>query len=364
MLAPSGAKERARANIAAIELVHTLRHAQRPATLPEQRILASWSGWGALPQMFDTRHSQFNTERAQLAGLLTPAQYRHAQASILNAHYTDPAVASVIWEALGAAGLREGRVLEPGCGSGTFIGHAPPDVTMVGVEADDITAAIASVLYPSAQVRHEGFETTSVPDASFTAAIGNVPFGKYAVTDPTHNPRRHSIHNHFIIKSLALVAPGGYVAVLTSRYTMDSMKTAARKDIAARADLIGALRLPSQAFTRVAGTDVVTDLLIFRRHAHSAETNIDTLDWINTEPIDLVDPTNGDGHQLPINGYFAKSPHLVLGDMEVGRGLHGSRQLVVTGSIQRSPTGRATARATKSHDRGRRGPRTRPHRTQ
>ena len=221
VLVPSGAKARARANIAAIELVQMLRDAQRPATLPEQRILAAWSGWGAIPQVFDPRAEDFTAERAQLAGLLTPEQYRRAQASILNAHYTDPAVVAAVWDALGAAGFSGGPVLEPGCGSGTFIGHAPEGATMVGVEADDVTAAIAALLYPSAQVRHEGFETTRVPEASFTAAIGNVPFGRYALTDPLHNPRRHSIHNHFIIKSLSLVAPGGYVAVLTSRYTMD-----------------------------------------------------------------------------------------------------------------------------------------------
>ena len=332
VLVPSGAKARARANLAAIELVHTLRDAGRPATLPEQRVLAAWSGWGAIPQIFDPRAEDFTAERAQLAGLLTPEQYRRAQASILNAHYTDPAVVSAVWDALGAAGFSGGPVLEPGCGSGTFIGHAPAGSTMVGVEADDITAAIAALLYPSAQVRHEGFETTRVPEASFTAAIGNVPFGRYALTDPQHNPRRHSIHNHFIIKSLSLVAPGGYVAVLTSRYTMDSVKTAAREDIAQRADLIGALRLPSQAFSRVAGTDVVTDLLIFRRREDGTEVSIDTLDWINTETADLVDPRTGDEDQVPVNAYFLNNPHRVLGATELGHGLHGSAQLAVAGA--------------------------------
>jgi hypothetical protein len=210
VLVPSGAKARARDNIAAIELVHTLRDAHRPATLPEQRILAAWSGWGAIPQVFDPRDEDFSADRAQIAGLLTPEQYRRAQASILNAHYTDPAVVSVIWDALGAAGFSGGRVLEPGCGSGTFIGHAPQGTDMVGVEADDVTASITALLYPSAQVRHEGFEATRVPDGSFTAAVGNVPFGRYALTDPLHNPRRHSIHNHCILKSLSLVAPGGW----------------------------------------------------------------------------------------------------------------------------------------------------------
>lgn len=332
VLVPSGVKARARANIAAIELVHTLHDAQRPATLPEQRILAAWSGWGAIPHVFDPRNEDFNTERAHVAGLLTPEQYRRAQASILNAHYTDPAVVSVIWDALGAAGFSGGRVLEPGCGSGTFIGHAPQTADMVGVEADDITASIAALLYPSAQVRHEGFETTRIPDGSFTAAVGNVPFGRYALTDPVHNPRRHSIHNHFIAKSLALVTPGGYVAVLTSRYTMDSVKPAARQDIAAQADLIGAVRLPSQAFSRVAGTEVVTDLLIFRRREPTVAADLDTLDWINTEPVKLVDPSSGAEDQVPINTYFINNPHRVLGAMELGRGLHGSAQLTVSGA--------------------------------
>ncbi|GAB5008967.1 hypothetical protein MAHJHV63_34050 [Mycobacterium avium subsp. hominissuis] len=211
-LVPSGAKARVRANIAALELLDTLRAAQRPATPAEQRVLAAWSGWGAVPQVFDTRNSDFADERARLAAMLGRDEYRQAQASILNAHYTDPAVAAAVWDALGRAGFSGGRVLEPGCGSGTFISHAPEQAVMVGVEADATTAAIAALLCPSAQIRHEGFETTRVPENSFTAAIGNVPFGRYALTDPAHNRSRHSIHNHFIIKALALTAPGGYVA--------------------------------------------------------------------------------------------------------------------------------------------------------
>ncbi|NTY62726.1 helicase, partial [Mycolicibacterium sphagni] len=341
---PSGAKARARANMAAIELVHTLRDAQRPATLPEQRILASWSGWGAIPQIFDPRAEDFAIERAQLASLLTPEQYRHAQASILNAHYTDPAVVAAVWDALAAAGFSGGAVLEPGCGSGTFIGHAPTGAALIGVETDDITAAIASLLYPSAQIRNEGFENTRIPEGSFTAAIGNVPFGRYALTDPVHNPRRHSIHNHFIIKSLSLVAPGGYVAVLTSRYTMDSVRTAARQDIALRADLIGALRLPAQAFSRVAGTDVVTDLLIFRRRDDETDVDLDALGWINTDNIDLTALDSGDEDQVPINAYFVNNPLRVLGTTELGRGLHGSPQLTVTGE-----TGHSLANQLRAH---------------
>jgi hypothetical protein len=209
---------------------------------------------------------------------------------------------------------------------------------MVGVESDATTAAIAALLYPSAQIRHEGFESTHVPENSFAAAVGNVPFGRYAVTDPAHNPARHSIHNHFIIKSLALTAPGGYVSVLTSRYTLDAAKSVARRDISAKADLIGAIRLPSKAFTRVAGTEVVTDLLILRRRDPRTPSPDELPAWINTEAIELTDPDTGAGETLHINSHFVANPHNVLGQMHLGRGLNGSHQLVVRGTSGTSGT--------------------------
>ena len=185
---PSGPKARARANIVAIETLHRLRAAQRPATAAEQRVLAAWSGWGAVPDVFDTREETFAAERDQLRALLTRDEYTRAEASVLNAHYTDPAIVAVVWDALIRAGFSGGRVLEPGCGSGTFIGHAPDSAVMVGVETDALTAAVASFLYPSAQIRHEGFETTRVPENSFAATVGNVPFGRYVVYDPGPQP--------------------------------------------------------------------------------------------------------------------------------------------------------------------------------
>jgi hypothetical protein len=216
VLVPSGAKARAQANIAAIELLEQLRHAGRPATVAERRVLAAWSGWGAVPEAFDLRNERFAAEREQLRALLSREQYQRAERSILNAHYTDPAVVVVVWEALIRAGFSGGRVLEPGCGSGTFIGHAPPSAVMVGVENDPITAGVAAALYPSAQIRNEGFETTRVPENSFAATVGNVPFGRYVAYDPAHNPDRHSIHNHFICKALALTALGGWCRVPNS----------------------------------------------------------------------------------------------------------------------------------------------------
>ncbi|MCX8565073.1 hypothetical protein OS122_29760 [Mycolicibacterium mucogenicum] len=326
---PSGPKARVRANIAALQMLHTLQAAARPATLPEQRILAAWSGWGAVPQVFDTRNDDFATERDQLQTLLTKEQYRSAEASILNAHYTDPALSQVIWQALQQAGFSGGRVLEPGCGSGNFIAHAPSDAVMVGVESDPITAGIAALLYPSAQVRHEGFEVTRVPEASFTATVGNVPFGRYALTDPAHNPARLNIHNHFIVKSLALTAPGGYVALLTSRYTMDAANTTARKIIADNADLITAVRLPANAFTRVAGTQVVTDLLVLRRRDPDAPPRAEVPHWVNTVDHELIDDTTDAVETVPLNSFFASHPDHVLGSIELGRGLHGAPSMTV-----------------------------------
>ncbi|SKQ84874.1 helicase-related protein [Mycobacteroides abscessus] len=327
---PSGTKARAHANIAAIELLEVLRTAQRPATAEEQAVLASWSGWGAVPAIFDPRNDTFADERQRLRELLTDTQYRQAEASILNAHYTDPAVAAAIWQAMTRAGFSGGRVLEPGCGSGTFINHAPENAVMVGVENDAITAAIASHLYPSAQIRHQGFEATRVPENSFALTIGNVPFGKYAITDPSHNPLRLTIHNHFIVKSLALTAPGGYVAVLTSRYTLDATKDTARRAIANLGDLIGAVRLPSKAFSRVAGTDVVTDLLILRRRDPAQPAPEQLPEWVTTTAAMLDDddqPTD-----TFVNSYFATHPDRVLGTMGLGRGLNGSPTLAVDGS--------------------------------
>ncbi|WP_245008795.1 helicase-related protein [Mycolicibacterium farcinogenes] len=282
-----------------------------------------------MPAVFDHRNDTFADQRQRLHDLLTPDQYRQAEASVLNAHYTDPALAQIIWQAVRRAGFSGGRVLEPGCGSGTFISHAPEDAVMVGVENDAITAAIAAHLYPSAQIRHEGFEATRVPENSFAAVIGNVPFGQYVIADPSHNPQRLTVHNHFIVKSLALTAPGGYVAVLTSRYTLDATKDTARSAIAGYGDLIGAVRLPSKAFSRVAGTDVVTDLLILRRRDPQQPVPDVVPEWVTTTAPMLDD--EGEPTDLFINSYYAAHPGHVLGSMRIGRGLNGSPSLAVGG---------------------------------
>ncbi len=328
---PSGAKARILANIAAIDTLELLRgEGQRPATAAEQEVLAGWSGWGAVPEMFDRRTDTYAVQRDHLLDVLGPDAYHAAEASILNAHYTDPAIAAAMWQAVREAGFTGGRVLEPGCGSGTFIGLAPAEAVMVGVENDPVTAAVAAALYPSAQIRAEGFEATRVPARSFAATVGNVPFGQFTVYDPAHNPGRHSIHNHFILKSLDLTAPGGYVVVLTSRYTLDSVDRRARLAMAARAELLGAVRLPTGAFRRVAGTDVVTDVLVLRRR-EADSTVEETPRWIDTEGIDL-DLPDGTSSTHQINAYFHDNLHNVLGQFTIGHGINGNATVNVTAS--------------------------------
>lgn len=325
VLVPSGAAARVAANLAALRLSEDLNRRGGAASAAEQQVLAAWSGWGAVPEVFDRNNARFAAQREEIRGLLSRDAYRAAEASILNAHYTDPAIAAVMWQSVVSAGFTGGRVLEPGCGAGLFIGKAPTSAQMVGVEVDPATAAIAAVLYPSAHIRNEGFEASRLPPGSFAATIGNVPFGKYAVHDPIYNAAGHSIHNAFIIKSLAMTAPGGYVTVLTSRWTLDALSDKARAEMAEAAELIAALRLPSQAFTRVAGTEAVTDLLVLRRRTEAPPAG-EHPGWLDVEPMQIGPETVG------INGYFHDHPEHILGEMDLNHGLYGALTLTVTGA--------------------------------
>ena len=225
-------------------------HSTAPATPQEQRTLARWAGWGAVPEVFDDKREDFTWARDELRSLLSDDEYAAAARSTINAHYTDAAIVQAIWAAVGDLGFTGGRVLEPGCGSGNFIGFAPPDATMTGIEMEPVTAAIAAALYPGADICCESFADTRGPAGSFDLAIGNVPFADVVPHDPRHNPHKHALHNYFIVKALHLTRPGGLVAVITSRYTMDSRNPAARREIANLADLVGAVRLPSGAHLR------------------------------------------------------------------------------------------------------------------
>ncbi|WP_228045305.1 helicase-related protein [Rhodococcus pyridinivorans] len=334
VLVPSGAKARARANIAALRLVQHLDQQQRPATADEQAVLAQWSGWGAIPEIFDNRAkilAQWGNEHAELLDLLGDKGFAQARQTTLNAHYTDPAVVAELWRAVARAGLPDGAVvLEPGCGAGHFVGTAPESVRMVGVEIEPISAKIAHYLYPSQQIRNHGFERNFAPENTFTGAIGNVPFGKFAPVDPIHNADGLSIHNHFIAKSLALTAPGGYVAVVTSMFTSDARRAEERAAIVAKGDLIGAVRLPTGAFDRQAGTDVVTDVLVFRRRDDGATPTEDTLEWAQPAvQVEAIDAKTGEAAHTWINPYFKKYPQRVLGTLTVGGGMYAGSSLRV-----------------------------------
>ena len=299
--------------------------------------MARWSGWGAVPEVFDDRRDEFAWARDQLAGLLTPQELAAAARSTLNAHYTDAALVHPIWAAAIKLGFAGGQVLEPGCGSGNFIGFAPAGAHMTGVELEPVTAAIAAALYPGATILPGSFAVTRAPEASFDLVIGNVPFGQVTLHDPRHNRSGHSIHNHFIIKSLHLTRPGGLVMVLTSRYTMDARNPAARREIAGLADLAGALRLPGGAHQRAAGTGVVTDLLILRRREPGRDP--DPTAWEQARLTDL------DGAHLPVNEYFLDHPGMVLGSLGAVNGAYRADDLVVT------PAGDTIAALTAGLDR-------------
>lgn len=321
MLAPSGPKARFAANVAAIEVADQLRAENRPATADEQQKLAKWSSWGAIPEVFDSTHQEWAAERAQLRDLLDQDQWDAAARTTINAHYTDPLIATQMWRALTSLGFEQGTVLEPGCGAGTFIGLAPPRAQTTGIELDPMTAFIAQGIYPHAGIRSESFADTRIPEGTFDAAIGNVPFADVKLHDPVYNAGGHSMHNYFILKSLRLTRPGGLVAVLTSRYTMDAQNPAARREMNLHADLLGAIRLPSQAHQRAAGTDVVTDLLVFRRR-HEYEQATSTR-WETVTGIEL------DGQQTKINAYFDEHPELMLGTPSVRTGQYGAPTLEI-----------------------------------
>ncbi|WP_433121983.1 DEAD/DEAH box helicase family protein [Micromonospora sp. CA-246542] len=329
-LAPRGEVARLNANLAALRTLRTIQAENRPATAEEQAVLARWSGWGAVPGVFEGRtehrdYARFAAEREQLRQVLDEREYAAAERNSLNAHYTDAAYVRAIWDAVTALGFEDGDVLEPGCGSGTFIGLAPNGARLTGVEVEPVTAGIAAALYPHATIRTESFAATRAPAAAFDLTIGNVPFGKFALADRRHNPGKHTIHNHFLIKSLHLTRPGGLVVALTSRYTMDAANPAARREMAALADLVAAVRLPTSAHEAAAGTKVVTDLLVLRRREPGREQA--GMAWEQTQEIDAPD-----GETIHVNEFFARRPDRILGELSVGRGAYNANDLLVTGT--------------------------------
>lgn len=324
-MVPTTPKARFLANVEVLDLLDRLDTENRFATPTEQATLASWSSWGAIPEVFDAEHDAWSAEREELRGRLNAQEWDAARVTTLNAHYTEPRIAQAMWSALQGAGFTEGTVLEPGCGAGTFIGQAPESATMLGVELDPVTARIASHLYPQAVIHGFGYEKLALPEGLASAAIGNVPFGNFRVHDPRYNASKLNIHNHFIAKSLRLVAPGGYVSIITSSYTMDASTSKARREIAKYGDLVSATRLPSNAFRAVAGTDVLTDVLVFRRREDGATADEKQISaWAETGTLSV------EGQDITTNQWFIENPSAILGTVSTTSNQFGQQVMRVS----------------------------------
>ncbi|MCD8181244.1 MAG: SNF2-related protein [Firmicutes bacterium] len=304
-LGVGGAKTKFRANMDAIHLLKTLEAEGRQATEEEQEVLSKYVGWGSLPDAFDGEKETWSNEFTELKEALTPDEYRAARSSVLNAHYTSPTVIRAMYEAIENMGFVKGNILEPSMGVGNFFGMLPESMSesnLYGVELDSLTGRIAKQLYPKADITIAGFETTDRRDF-YDLAVGNVPFGNYRVDDKAYNKLGFPIHDYFIAKAIDQVRPGGIIAVVTSRYTLDKQSPEARKYFAQRAELLGAIRLPNNAFRANAGTGVVSDILFFQKR----EAPIDiTPTWVHLG-------MNRDG--FSINSYFIGNPEMVLGRM-------------------------------------------------
>ena len=314
-----GPKQKFARNIEAIQTLRTLEQEHRGATAEEQQVLSQYVGWGGLADAFDPNKENWSTEYTQLKGLLTEEEYAAARASTLNAHYTSPIVIRAIYDAVERMGFQSGNILEPSMGVGNFFGMLPDsmqDSRLYGVELDSITGRIAKKLYPQADITVAGFETTDRRDF-YDLAVGNVPFGQYKVNDKAYNKLGFSIHNYFFAKAIDQVRPGGVVAFVTSRYTMDSKDSTARKHMAERADLLGAIRLPNNAFRANAGTDVVSDIIFLQKRDRPIDHEPDWVQLGKTE----------DG--FAINQYFVDHSEMILGVLSTESTQYGREELTV-----------------------------------
>ena len=319
-LGAGGAKTKFKANIEAIQLLQTLDAEQRQATAEEQEVLSRYVGWGGIPQAFDEKNADWAKEYAELKSLLPADEYSEARASTLNAFYTSPTVIKAMYEALSNMGLSKGNVLEPSCGVGNFMGLVPEsmeNIKMYGVELDSVSGRIAQQLYQKNKIAVQGFETMQFPDSFFDCVVGNVPFGNYKVPDKRYDRHNFLIHDYFIAKSLDLVRPGGVVAVVTSSGTMDKKDSSVREYLANRADLVGAIRLPNNAFQRNANTSVVADILFLQKRDRAA---VERAEW-----VDLGTTPEG----YPINQYFAQHPEMVLGEITTESTQYGKQETTV-----------------------------------
>ena len=319
-LGAGGPKAKYKTNMEAIHLLQTLEKEERLATPEEQEILSRYVGWGGIPQAFEESNSSWANEYLELKNTLSSEEYSAARASTLNAFYTSPTVIRSMYEVLENMGLKQGNILEPSCGVGNFMGLIPESMgkaNMYGVELDPVSGRIAKQLYQKNKIAVQGFEETSYPDSFFDCVIGNVPFGAYQVSDRRYDRHHFMIHDYFIAKSLDLVRPGGVVAVVTSSGTMDKQNPAVRQYIANRAELLGAIRLPNNAFQRNANTSVVSDILFFQKRDRAS---IEEPEWLN-----LKETQEG----YSVNAYFAEHPEMVLGEFTTESTQYGKQEVTV-----------------------------------
>lgn len=309
-----GKKERFRRNIMAIQLLKKCQEENRFATPEEQIILSKYVGWGGLSEAFDENNSAWATEYLELSSVLTPEEYASARESTLTAFYTPPEVITAIYKAMEQMGFKEGNLLEPSCGIGNFIGMLPDamqDSKIYGVELDTISAGIAQQLYQKTTIATQGFEETNLPDSFFDGVVGNVPFGDFKVLDKRYDKHKFLIHDYFFAKSLDKLRPGGVMALVTSKGTMDKENSAVRKYIAQRAELLGAIRLPNNTFKGNAGTEVVSDILILQKRDRLIDIEPD---WVHLDT---------DENGIKMNSYFVQHPEMILGEMKMVSGRFG-----------------------------------------
>mgnify|MGYP000740760117 CR=1 FL=1 len=309
-----GKKERFRRNIMAIQLLKKCQEENRFATPEEQTILSKYVGWGGLSEAFDENNSAWATEYLELSSVLTPEEYASARESTLTAFYTPPEVITAIYKSMEQMGFKEGNLLEPSCGIGNFIGMLPDsmqDSKIYGVELDTISAGIAQQLYQKTTIAAQGFEETNLPDSFFDGVVGNVPFGDFKVSDKRYDKHKFLIHDYFFAKSLDKLRPGGVMAFVTSKGTMDKGNSAVRKYIAQRAELLGAIRLPNNTFKGNAGTEVVSDILILQKRDRLIDIEPD---WVHLDT---------DENGIKMNSYFVQHPEMILGEMKMVSGCFG-----------------------------------------
>ena len=320
-----GAKQRFKNNIEAIKLVKRLVNTQKEATADEKKVLAKYVGWGGLAQAFDEHNVAWQNEYKELKDVLSVEEYAAAKGSVLNAHYTSKTVIDGIYKALTRFGVKgNNRILEPAMGTGNFFGFMPQEIAdgakLYGVELDRVTGKIATKLYPQAKIQIKGFEETAFQDNSFDLMVTNVPFGGYTVFDPDYNKYNFYIHDYFIAKGIDKIKPNGLMAVITSKGTMDKQNPSIRKYIADRAELVGAVRLPNTAFKQTANTEVVTDILFFRKREEKINATIENTEWLATGKTE-------EGYE--INNYYIAHPEMILGTLAKETGLYGAEDITV-----------------------------------